>query len=394
LVLRHGKLLIVLAVWLAGAPSRAESIALVEDKPLPFTLIDNRIFVPVTINGLGPYQFVFDTGGSNIVDPEVARTLGLSLKEDGEAWGAGAGRQQAWTTQVDIARVGGVEMKATAFRAVSLEAIRRAIGFRRLDGIVGQELFERFVIDIDYERSQLSFHDPKSFAAAKELGPPLRLSFLGGIPMLDAEVDGLRGPFVLDTGDRSSLTLFVPFVERHGLRQRYSNQVHAVTGWGVGGPIPADVTRVGKLTLAGYTLPGIVTRMPVLKSGAFAMSDAAGSIGTGVFKRFRTVFDYSRKQMFLKPNGAFGDADPHDRSGLWLSLADGGFKVMSVVAGSPAQDAGIKVDDVVTAVDGAPASSIFLVDLRHRLKTDKPGTVVRLGLKDGRVAALVLRDLI
>jgi C-terminal processing protease CtpA/Prc len=71
--------------------------------------------------------------------------------------------------------------------------------------------------------------------------------------------------------------------------------------------------------------------------------------------------------------------------------------VMSVVAGSPAAEGGVRVDDIVTAVDGAPASQMFLVDLRERLKSATPGTKVRLRLGTGmgtRDVTLTLRELI
>ena len=123
------------------------------------------------------------------------------------------------------------------------------------------------------------------------------------------------------------------------------------------------------------------------------MSDAAGSVGAGVLKRFRTVFDYSQRRVFLAPGETFGATDPADRSGLWLVLADGGFKVMSVVTGSPADQSGVRVDDVVTAVDGVAAAEISLINVRDRLKTAAPGTSVRLTI-GRRDVVIVLRDLI
>jgi hypothetical protein len=382
----------------AAPPAQTASIDLADGKTatIPFTLIDNRIFVPVTINGRGPYQFIFDTGGANILDPATAKDLGLELEPDGEAWGAGAARQQAWRTDVTRADLGGVAIRDHEFRAVSLEAIRRAIGFRRLDGLVGRELFERFVIDIDYAGQTLTFAEPTSWNPGGTHGKPHALDFFGGIPMLPAAVDGLRGNFIIDTGDRSSLTLFGPFVDRHGLRATSAKKVQAVTGWGVGGPIPADVAR-SAFAFAGHNLKGIVTRMPLLKTGGFASAEAAGSIGTGILKRFRATFDYSRKHLYLTPGPGYADADPADRSGLWLSMDDAGFKVMSVVSGSPAAEAGLRVDDIVVAIDGKAAAQLFLVELRERLRTTPPGAQVQLTVKTGtntRDVTITLRDLI
>lgn len=398
--MRHGMLFLgfLLAFGFAAASAATEpTIELASDGPLPFTLIDNRIFVPVMVNGKGPYQFIFDTGGQNILDRVVGAELGLKLEDDGDTSGAGADSEPAWRAHVDQATIGGVTMRAHDFRVISLAAVRRAIGFRRLDGVVGRELFQRFIIDIDYPNSVLRFVEPRAWQAPAALGPAIDLKFVWRIPAIPIEVGGRKGIAIIDTGDRSSLTLFGPFVKRHGLRAKYSPKVQAVTGWGIGGPIPADVTRVGTLRLGRHTVRNVVTRMPLLKTGAFARSEAAGSIGAGVLKRFRVVLDYAAGQIFLAPGAAFDERDPADRSGLWLSLGDGGFKVMSIVAGSPAAAAGVRVDDVVTAVDGVAAADIFLVELRERLKTTAPGSTVRLSLKSAagaREVRLVLRDLI
>jgi C-terminal processing protease CtpA/Prc len=69
-----------------------------------------------------------------------------------------------------------------------------------------------------------------------------------------------------------------------------------------------------------------------------------------------------------------------------------------VYAGSPAAEAGIEVGDRVTAVDSQPAAKLTLPALRLRLRTDAPGTRVRLTLRTGAAAerevTLTLRDLV
>jgi membrane-associated protease RseP (regulator of RpoE activity) len=183
-------------------------------------------------------------------------------------------------------------------------------------------------------------------------------------------------------------------VERHGLRSKYPRKISAFTGWGVGGPIPADVVRANRLSLGGFDIAQVVTRMPTLKSGVFASTISSGSIGSGVLKRFRATFDYRGKRLYLAPNASFATADPHDRSGLWLSKRALAFEVMSIVAGGPAADAGIEVGDIVTAIDGRSVADLFLVDERERLKREPVGTVVTLKLARGRDVRLTLRDLL
>jgi hypothetical protein len=58
---------------------------------VPIQLIDNHVYLSVRLNGRGPYQFAFDTGGSNVLDSGVAKALGLNTS--GSMQGGGVGNQ-------------------------------------------------------------------------------------------------------------------------------------------------------------------------------------------------------------------------------------------------------------------------------------------------------------
>jgi len=70
-------------------------------------------------------------------------------------------------------------------------------------------------------------------------------------------------------------------------------------------------------------------------------------------------------------------------------------EVMDVTANGPALAAGLKVGDVITEVDGKPAASIPLYELRRQWRDGASGTVVKLAVKRGgalREVTLTLRD--
>jgi hypothetical protein len=55
-------------------------------------LDDSKPYLPVRVNGKGPYFFLLDTGSvANVVDMEVAKALGISLTNPWQASGAGEG---------------------------------------------------------------------------------------------------------------------------------------------------------------------------------------------------------------------------------------------------------------------------------------------------------------
>jgi serine protease Do len=100
--------------------------------------------------------------------------------------------------------------------------------------------------------------------------------------------------------------------------------------------------------------------------------------------------------MYLKPlPGPVADLDTYDRSGMWINQAKGGMQVMDVTANEPAAQAGIEAGDVITEVNGKPATSIPVYELRRMLRDESPGTVVQFKVRRGaqvRNVDVKLRD--
>lgn len=340
---------------------------------LPFELVDNRLFVQAMVNDRGPFRFVFDTGGSHIVDTELALALGLPLRDGFAMPGAGDGTLPAWRTHVARAEVGPVQMRGLPFVAMSLHGLRRHIGFERLDGLIGHEVMRRFVVEADFAASHCRLAEPDAAPEPPQGAAVLPLDFTGTVPVVQGHIDGRAARIAVDSGDRSSLTLFTPFVEAHDLRSVYARRFSALTGWGVGGPLHADVTRVQTLGLGPLSLGGVTARMPTGRGGVFASREVQASVGTGVLRHLHVGFDYGRRRMWLSPIAKPAAPDPVDHSGLWLSRGEGMFVVSHVSVGGPAERANLQAGDRVLAIDGRPTAMLDLPALRQRWAEHGPG---------------------
>ena len=137
------------------------------------------------------------------------------------------------------------------------------------------------------------------------------------------------------------------------------------------------------------TDPSTGTRIPV-RDAVFALA-FVGDLSMG------RPTDHSRRTAWLAPNARIGAPFPVDRSGLRIHAHRAGFEVMAVMAGSPAEAAGLHVGDVIVDVDGTPAKSIPLHVQRRAWQEAAPGTRVRVGVTRAgvaREAGLELRDLV
>jgi C-terminal processing protease CtpA/Prc len=76
-----------------------------------------------------------------------------------------------------------------------------------------------------------------------------------------------------------------------------------------------------------------------------------------------------------------------DMSGMFLTAGGDGFhkfNVLSVVNGGPAASAGIKPGDVITELDGKPASQLTLEQLRSALRAVGATRTLLIERADGR----------
>ncbi|MBW8860206.1 MAG: PDZ domain-containing protein [Caulobacter sp.] len=266
-------------------------------------------------------------------------------------------------------------------------------GFQ-VGGMLGFEMFRRFVTVVDYERNELTLIDPARFTAADraKAGVAVPFVFYDHMPQVTGRLDGLPARHNIDTGSRSEVTLARPFVERTKLRQAHPEGVTAVDGWGVGGPARSYVIRARSLSLGEVTIEAPVAGLATQGKGVFTDENFDGNIGSGLLKRFVVTFDYDHQIMYLRRIATPpADVGSFDRCGCWLNLGDDGFEIKDIAPGGPAEAAGLKVGDVVITIGGAPASGMRLTDARAAMRiapTDRP---IRIGYRrDGAAAEVSL----
>lgn len=357
---------------------------------LPIELIDNHVYLDAMLDGKGPYRFVFDTGGSNIIDPAVAKAIkaaGSGLAED---TGTGAGTESSSYAAVDSLKIGNAVLRHQVFL---VEAIRKGFGMasgQRVDGLIGFEVLARYITRFDYANRTLTLTMPD--AAPTNRGDIVHFDLLGTNPEVGCEVDGIRSKCTVDTGDSGSVNVYGPFAQGHPQIVPATHSEIGVNGYGVGGGHRGFVGRLRSLQIGSFTLHDLVARYSTQKQGFFANPFLAANLGGGVWRRFTVTFDYGAETMALEPNANLHERDSYDRSGMLLINNAGRIVVYDVRQGTPAAKAGVAKGDIILSVDGVPRS---LEQIRQALR-DAPGTVVHLQVIDKsgarRAVALTLRE--
>ncbi len=362
---------------------------------VPIQLVDNHVYLSVMLNGKGPYRFIFDTGGANLVDPAVAKEIGTAGTGSMQGGGAGSGTESISFAKVNTLQVGDATVKDQLFFVAPVRAGFGITAGQQVDGLIGFEVLARFVTTFDYGANRVILAMPGAQPPAGSDIIPFVMD--SKQPQFACSIDSIATQCSLDTGARDSITLMSPFVANHPQIVPAIVSAEGVNGFGFGGPAMGKLGRIARLGIGDYTLENIIADFSTQKEGAFASPFTAANVGGGIWKRVSLTLDYNTLKMALLPNDQFKDQDFYERAGLFLINRNGTITVFDSRPGTPAAQAGIVKGDTIATIDGKATSSMSLQDVR-KLFSGAPGTALQVGLtaKDGskRTVTVNLRDYI
>lgn len=339
------------------------------DVTIPFELISRHIVLQVNVNNSRPLSFILDTGDKvAVIDADRAKELGLNLQGQIRVGGAGSElltgsfvRGSKWT----IPALEGFDQPVTLALPLGRLAARLGHDF---DGLIGSDFIKQFVVEIDYQARQIKLHDKEKFSySGSGQSIPIQLNSQGH-PFIDAEItpvgaDPIKGKFVLDIGSGGALALYSPLVTKYRLLSSDLKTIKAIGAGGAGGQTTGQIGRVAELKIGNFRIARPITLFSQDKSGAFASTEIAGNIGEQIASKFKVFLDYNHERVILEPNATF--ARPFDRAHGGLALVTEGkdyttFRITDVLENSPASEAGLQKNDIITAINGKPAAELTL----------------------------------
>lgn len=345
----------VLALSIAGT-ARAQAPVRVE---VPFESVDGYIFIEARVNGSEPLAFMLDNTTRSALDPDVA--VPATVMPGATASAVSAKERVLEHATVDVA---GAKLGDVALAPLAMKAFEPTLG-HRWDGVLGREWFERYVVDVDYEKHVVVFTEPRAFAAPAGVEHvPLVLE--SGLPYADASVAiaaqaPLSGKFLVDVGANTGVTVYAAFLKRGRMLQ---TQRSALEPGGSARIVRADALQLGSTRL----------REPIVELASDAgvrvgADPAAGLLGNEVLSRFHVTMDYSRREMLLARTDAADAPFRTDASGMKLVAPAGrvtGLEIAAVAPGSAAARAGLEPGDRLVAIDDMNGRS--LADARETLR--------------------------
>jgi hypothetical protein len=349
-----------------------------------FELIDDHIVLPVSINGSEPLNFVLDSGAGAtvILESRHTTTLPLELGAELPVSGVGTGPNPVARIVKDTTlSLGSVRLEDLSVIYLPLDSVPFFNNFDEVyfDGVIGAPFFERFVVEIDYDRQLISFSEPDSAQAQIDQRDTqwreIPLEIQSGVPYITTHIS--TGPeqsvavkLLVDTGYRGPVSL-TPEThdEIHEPREYFST-----VGQGLSGDVQMKVGMSESFSLADFELNHVPVSYSI--SGGESDNDSNGLLGNEVLSHFNVVFDYPNERMFVAPNQRFAEPISADRSGLLIRPHRLGAVVKSVARDDLGHGSELMVGDIITSIDGTPMTASSISELKRLLASEREAVSV------------------
>lgn len=262
-----------------------EILSLEEDRNMRYT-------VPVTIDGIGPYNFMIDTGSqATAVTDHVTRQV--ELPSLGSATVVGMASRRV----VDLVELDRFEVGSRTVHNISAPVLQRQhVG---ADGIIGLDTLQDFRVLIDFRDETIAVADAAQASSDRGFEIVVRArSKLGQLLITDAVIEGVRTTVIIDTGAQTSLG---NLALRERIRSRRSKE-QIETKDVNGATLLADLSFARSLQIHGLELQNVpITYADTPAFDALGLRDTPVlSLGMQHLKIFdRIAIDFSQQRILF-----------------------------------------------------------------------------------------------
>ncbi len=352
---------------------------------LDFTLQNNLIILPIKINQSDTLNFILDTGAGHtlITDPQIAKSLDLPRIRNITIQGIQKDHNiGAYISNIDIMNLSSITSSKHGVLVVDEDVLHLSeYAGIRIHGLLGYDIFSKFIVKIDYELKRVVFYNPEKFRS-KAKGERLAIKFHQQKPYVQANV-------IVDDSQKVEVDLIVDLGAGHALSLEQhtgtsikipEKSIKTYLGTTLAGSVYGSLARIKGLELGSYKLENILTSFPDSTWFVYKIPEREGNLGNDVLKRFDLVIDYPHSQLFLKPNSYFKNPFYTNSSGIYF-LAEAPdyktYKISYISPSSPAEKAGLEIGDVLIAVNNEMAANAEMGRLYKQFEK-KSGSRIRV----------------
>jgi hypothetical protein len=363
---------------------------------IPIEINNNLVVIPVVVNGQLPLKFILDTGVRTAILTEkiFSDILNLTYSRKYSVGGPGGKRlvEAFVTNNVTLDLPPGVHGEGHALLVLEEDylELRNYLGVD-VHGILGYELFSRFIVSIDYDKKELVLTRPEKFKVGRRfITLPITIEdtkpyIVTNVVMNDSTTSSAK--LLIDSGASHGLILEPDSDEKLAVPKAH---ISSIIGRGLGGVITGQIGRIKALELGKFNVESVIANFPDPNSYMDTLKTSRavarnGAIGGEILSRFRVVFNFPHEKIYLKKNSAFRKKFYYNMSGVTLKAIGSGlkrFEITNVRVNSPAERAGLMEGDHVLVINGVTTSELDLNGVNAYFNM-KPGKKIVLEVDRG-----------
>lgn len=361
---------------------------------IPFSMHNDFIVIAIKLDGKIPLNFILDTGASSAIVIYKEYTDFIGTNYERQLFIKGADRTQLISALLtESIKIELPEVTASEQHVLVLE--NNYIEFdkysgSKIDGILGMDIFRRFIVKINYETQRIYLFEPKNhqYNTKKYERIPFvkeknRMYLESKINVNTDEEYDVK--WLVDSGAAMTVMLHSQASDSTFIPE---GAVPGNIGKGLGGFIMGYLGKMHKVNFGGYEFEQIIGNFHILPDSLYTPetdSIKEGILGNKILRQFHLIFDYRNKSIFARPNRYFKNIPNKDLSGI--SLVAGGlslntFIVEEVYPNSPAALSGLKKGDIIKKINRRNTLLMNLQGIEKKFSNNN-GKTVKLVVKRG-----------
>lgn len=341
---------------------------------VPFEMAGSYIIIKARINNTTPLNFILDTGVRNTIITELHEEDNIILNFSQQKIIRGLGQGDAINSLMSDSN--SISLGKLTLPDKTVYVLEEDIfglsenNGRKINGLLGIDILQSYVVQIDYTRHKLNFFDKTLFTPPADYGYKALViennKMYLNLTLLDVSAKIRTIKMLIDTG--AQLNAWFQTI-RSDATEIPEKRVHARIGQGFSGEIYGYLARIPRICIEQFciTNPIIVFPDSVMIASIMRNSDRDGTIGSELMTRFDVFIDYQGKAIYFKPNRYFKSSFKYNIAGIEIKLSHQSellFEITHIWKDSPAEKAGVKTGDILIEINGTKSFLLNLFEIR------------------------------
>lgn len=314
---------------------------------IPFEIKNGFIILKVKINHKN-YNFLLDTGASNIISKELATELNMKVLGSESIYDIYNVEQKTDYTRIDNIQIGNIDFTQTITAITDFNSIP-TWACMKVDGFIGSNLMQHAIWDFDFETNTITItNDESKLNLPKDIIENKLFIGYAGIPSIATKINGKKvWNFTVDFGFNGGINIPFSEFEKQIKNGKISEYIKSKTQGGIGIYGRKDeikesfLSRIDIINFGNTTLENkIVTSEKHL----------AKLYGLGFFKDYRVILNWKSKKIKLISKKTRPDLNYIDY-GFSYSYIDNGLFISTLFDKTKASDY-LQIGDKIISLNG------------------------------------------